>query len=375
VAQNRADLPPVSVSHSAADLPTFLDFFAGSGLVTEGMAGKFRAVWANDISEKKAAVYRANFGKEHFHLAPIEDVKGVDVPDAALGWASFPCQDLSLAGSLEGLEGKRSGLVWQWLRVIDEMGDRKPAILVAENVSGLVSADDGAHYRALHEALRVRGYRSGAIQLDAINWVPQSRPRIFVISVQRGVKLTTLSGQVPRWVHSKAIVRAADGLDDFIWWKLPNPPRLKIFLEDIVEPSARNDTNAKATRTISLISQRHQTRLLQAMTNGFRVAPGYKRMRDGKQVLELRFDHVSGCLRTPEGGSSRQTLVISKGGRLTTRLLTVREAARLMGVRDDFKIPGTYNDGYRAMGDAVAVPVVRYLAKHLLTPLANRARG
>jgi len=124
--------------------PGFLEFFAGSGLVTEGMRGFFRPDWANDISEKKADVYRANFGTDHFHLGKIENVHGNDLPSAVLAWASFPCQDLSLAGQIAGIEGKRSGLAMEWLRVIDEMGDRKPPILVAENVSGLVSADEGA---------------------------------------------------------------------------------------------------------------------------------------------------------------------------------------------------------------------------------------
>ena len=108
--------------------------------------------------------------------------------------------------------------------------------------------------------------------------------------------------------------------------------------------------------------------------SGPSVFPGYRRTRNGKQVLELRFDNVAGCLRTPEGGSSRQVVVIhDEQGMLNTRLLTVRETARLMGVPDSYKIPGSYNDGYKAMGDAVAVPVVKWLARHLLDPLCRIA--
>ena len=332
------------------------------------MTGFFRAVWANDICAKKAAVYRANFGDSHFHLGDIKDVHGEELPPAVLGWASFPCQDLSLAGQMSGLHGKRSGLVWEWLRIVDEMGDRKPPILVAENVSGLVSAEEGAHYRTLHQALRERGYRSGALALDAIRWVPQSRPRIFVVCVRDGLDVSAFTDRFPCWAHSSAVVRASVGLDDFIWWKLPKPPMRETVLENLIENEAPSDDEAAVKRTLSLVAPMHQTRLLQELTNGFRVAPGYKRTRGGHQVLELRFDNVSGCLRTPEGGSSRQVLVLKEpNGKLATRLLTVREAARLMGVRDDYKIPGSYNDGYRAMGDAVAVPVVRYLAHHLLS--------
>ena len=85
----------------------------------------------------------------------------------------------------------------------------------------------------------------------------------------------------------------------------------------------------------------------------------------------MRFDGVAGCLRTPEGGSSRQFLVIKDNGSFRTRLLTVREAAALMGAPRNYKLPGTYNDGYKAMGDAVAVPVSRYLAEKLLSPLVE----
>ena len=110
----------------------------------------------------------------------------------------------------------------------------------------------------------------------------------------------------------------------------------------------------------------------------FSVGTGYKRTRDeddGKfQRLELRFDGVAGCLRSPNGGSSRQIVVIVRGREVFTRLLTVRETARLMGAGDTFKIPGSYNDGYRAMGDAVAVPVTKWIAKHLLYPLVKASQ-
>ena len=73
-------------------------------------------------------------------------------------------------------------------------------------------------------------------------------------------------------------------------------------------------------------------------------ATGYRRTRNGKQQLELRFDGIAGCLRTPEGGSSKQYLVVKKDGTVHARLLTVRETARLMGAPDSFKLPGSQND-------------------------------
>jgi DNA (cytosine-5)-methyltransferase 1 len=173
-------------------------------------------------------------------------------------------------------------------------------------------------------------------------------------------------------MHPSPVFRAAVDLQEGIWWRMRMPGPRKTVLADIIQEDAPCDDTSVSARNMGLIAERHHTRLLQELANGFKVAPGYKRTRGGRQVLELRFDGVAGCLRTPEGGSSRQLVVLRKtDGKLATRLLTVRETARLMGAPDKYKIPGSYNDGYKAMGDAVAVPVVRHLAAHLLLPIAE----
>lgn len=350
----------------------FLDFFAGSGLVTEALRNEFRAVWANDNSRKKAEVYRINHGSNHFDGRSIEEVGGDDVPDAAVSWASFPCQDLSLAGNLDGIHGERSGMIWHWLRVMREMGDRRPPIVAIENVAGLVSAKQGEYYRKLHRALGALGYKAGAVLLDAVAWIPQSRPRVFVVGVPKDMPAEAFADSGPNWLHPESVRAARRGLTDWVWWKLPKPTPRQVNLEDIIEWDAEHHDEARSKRHLALIADKHQTQLLKELANGFRVAPGYRRTRE-RQVLELRFDGIAGCLRTPEGGSSRQYLVLKKEGRLVTRLITIREAARLMGAPDSYRLPAGYNDAYAALGDAVAVPPVRYLGEHLLAPLARLA--
>ncbi len=350
--------------------PSFLDFFAGSGLVTEALSSSFSAAWANDICEKKAAVFRANHAGRQFHLGPIEEVTGRCLPSATLSWASFPCQDLSLAGNMEGIDSARSGLVWHWLRVMDEMPQRPP-LVIAENVAGLVSASQGKHYRQLHKALVQRGYSVGAMILDARLWVPHSRPRVFVIGIESSISRNDYCVDGPQWCHPKSIQQVADGLHDWVWWKLPKPRCQKLSLEELIDFDAPCFTTAKAEKTLSLIPANHRMKMKSLSSNGHRVFPGYRRTRKGNQVLELRFDGIAGCLRTPEGGSSRQFLVIRNGKGFNARLITVNEAAKLMGLPDGYKLPGSYNDGYRALGDAVAVPVVRHLGDKLLLPLAE----
>ena len=343
---------------------TMHEFFAGSGLVAYGLKGMFAPVWANDISEQKAAVYEANFGCDHFELGDIKDIHGCNLPTAHLSWASFPCQDLSLAGSLGGIHASRSGLVWERLRVLDEM-EEKPKILLLENVSGLLSTNGGENYRVLHMALVERGFNCGAIVLNAYHFVPQSRPRVFIIAVQKECEvLPELIGDGPCWLHSKMAAELGRTLPGWIWWKTEKPPRRKKSLKDIVDKSAPFDKDY----VLRLVPERHQIKLDEHDTV---YATGYRRTRHGEQQLELRFDGIAGCLRTPEGGSSKQYLVVKKNGETHARLLTVREAARLMGAPDNFILPGSYNDGYKAMGDAVAMPVARFIGERFLTKIAE----
>lgn len=333
----------------------------------------FEAVWANDNCPKKMATYIRNHGDHHFDLRPIEDVSGLSLPEVELSWASFPCQDLSLAGKLGGIDAARSGLVWHWLHVMDEMQHRPP-IVVAENVQGLLTASGGENYRLLHRALTRPGrdYRVGAIVLDAVHWVPQSRPRVFVVGVRKEIDISALTGS-PTWCHPTSVHNAARGLDDFVWWNLPKPAPRTTGLSDLIDLDAPLDAPAKSAHNLALLSPAHRAKMKKMIAEGRHVFPGYKRERLGQQFLELRFDDVAGCLRTPRGGSSRQHLVVAVGSKVGTRLLTVREAARLMGVRESFKLPISYNEGYKAMGDAVAVPAVRHLARHLLASLAVQA--
>lgn len=342
----------------------FHEFFAGSGLVGRGLAPYFTTVWANDINEIKANVYRANLDGRVLDVGDIADVSGKNLPAAELSWASFPCQDLSVAGKINGIDAERSGLVWQWLRIIDELGSQAPKVVCLENVSGLVSSHKGEDYRRLHRTLVSRGYRTGAFLLNASCFVPQSRPRIFVVGT-RGLIPEGLVGDGPTWLHPPSVVKAADALDDFVWWHADAPRSRRPRLSDVIEdaPFDRDDV-------IRLIPAAH---IAKFEKSGLRYATAYKRTRDHRQVLELRCDGLAGCLRTPAGGSSRQYIVANRDGELHARLLTVRETARLMGAPDDYVLPGSYNDGYFAMGDAVVAPVAHWLAKTFLYKLVEAA--
>ncbi len=305
----------------------------------EGLQPAFDTVWSNDNSAKKAAVFKANFGDSGFALGNIQQVKGASLPAADLAWASFPCQDLSLAGNLRGIQqGTRSGLFWEWMRVLDEAsGARKqPRLLVAENVVGFLVANEGADFRVAYQALRSRGYVAGALAIDARHFVPQSRPRAFLVAAREGTDLRGLIQPGPSEpFHSASVIRAARAVadPDWIWWSLPLPSMRIQSLASLFESDVQGElvdrkefeswlspANLEKVRVISRLGR--QT-----------VGTAYKRTRPSvekrkKTRLELRFDGFAGCLRTPKGGSSRQLLVTVDKGQVRTRLLTVRECAR-----------------------------------------------
>ena len=128
-------------------------------------------------------------------------------------------------------------------------------------------------------------------------------------------------------------------------------------------------------RLLALMTPLHLAKINKARGSGDRQVGGvYKRTRPDehgikRQRAEVRFDGIAGCLRTPAGGSSRQAIVIVEKDSTRSRLLSPREAARLMGLDDSYILPERYNDAYHVSGDGVCVPVVRYIAEQLLEPI------
>jgi DNA (cytosine-5)-methyltransferase 1 len=235
--------------------------------------------------------------------------------------------------------------------------------------------------------LALGGYNFGALLVDAEKFVPQSRPRVFIIAIRDDFEIPEqLVGGKPSvmWhppAMENAIKRLAEpDLEKWRWWNLPMPEKRTTNIADIVEEHPAGvawHSKAETDRLVSLMTERHRTRLLAMQQSGNRtVGTVYKRMRvgdDGRKLqrAELRWDGVAGCLRTPGGGSSRQTLLLVQGDEVRSRLLSPREAARLMGLPEAYNLPKRYNDAYHVAGDGLVVPVVEYLATHLLNPLVE----
>ena len=367
---------------------SFYEFFAGGGMARAGLGDRWRCLFANDFDRKKAETYQLNWRDDVMLCDDILHVTTTYLPGAAdLAWASFPCQDLSLAGGGAGLRGAHSGTFWPFWRLVTTLGreGRAPTIIALENVCGTLTSHGGRDFEELCRAFSDGGYRYGALVADAALFLPQSRPRLILVAVRDGVPIPEgLSVHAPADpFHPKALRFAVGKVPqelrrDWIWWSLPTPRPRDLMLSDLIEDDPPDVPWHTPEQTATLLGMMSSVNLekLRAAKSERREIVGtvYKRTRRdeagrGSQRAEVRFDGIAGCLRTPVGGSSRQLVIVVKGRKVRTRLISSRETARLMGLPDEYVLPANYNEAYHLTGDGVAVPVVRFLADQVLEPI------
>lgn len=370
-------------------MPSFYEFFAGAGMARAGLGPGWTCLFANDFDARKGLTYQDNWGaRGELTIGDIRGVKAADLPGAAdLIWGSFPCQDLSLAGVGAGLGGERSGTFypfWDVVRALAAEG-RAPRIVALENVCGALTSHEGRDFAAICKAFGDAGYRYGALVIDAALFVPQSRPRLFLVGVRGDVEIDpslTASGPIAPF-HTSALQRAFERVGEearkgMVWWNVPTPPRRNQTFADLIEEhptSVSWHSAAETEQLLALMSPVNRDKVAAARRAGRRMVGGvYRRTRldenGGKaQRAEVRFDDVAGCLRTPAGGSSRQVILVVEGESVRSRLISARETARLMGLPDEYRLPRSYNAAYHLTGDGVVVDVVRHLAEHVFEPL------
>ena len=357
------------------------EFFAGGGMARAGLGSGWRCLFANDFDAAKARSYRANWGGEDLREGDVWDLTPADLPGAAdLAWASSPCQDLSLAGARGGLTGGRSSAFWGFWKLMQGFAAEglMPRLIVLEIVAGVLTSHGGADFAAVCRAFGEAGYDFGAVEVDAARFLPQSRPRVFVIAV-RDAAAQAASESGP--FQGRAVQAAHASLPTNLkarwrWWRLAEPPATNRRLVDLLEPDAGVTwrSHDQTQKLLDQLSPLHRRRLDAARASGERVvAAVYRRIRieNGAKVqrAELRLDGLAGCLRTPAGGSSRQFLLIAEGEAVRSRRLTAREGARLMGLDDSYRLPKGETEAFHLIGDGVAAPVVRFLAEQLIEPL------
>jgi DNA (cytosine-5)-methyltransferase 1 len=373
----------------------FFEFFAGGGMVRAGLGdSKWRCRFANDFDHKKSAVYRRNWGDGILKTADVRTLTTEDMPGSVdLAWASFPCQDLSLAGGGAGLKGDRSGTFWPFWEHMKELvaEGRAPRIIALENVCGTLTSHNGKDFAKICETFQQANYTFGAVVIDAALFVPQSRPRLFVIGVRGDLDIpSALTTPVPSSVWHPRGLRAAFNKTpagvrkNWVWWSLPTPAVRNSSFADFIEdnPADVDWHNRSQTRQLlAMMSDVNRAKLDEAKASRRKLVGAlYKRTRVDEagwkvQRAEIRFDDIAGCLRTPAGGSSRQLILVVEGEKVRSRLISGRETARLMGLPDEYELPANYNEAYHLTGDGVVVPAVRHLAEFLFEPLLSHYKA
>ncbi len=358
-----------------------------------GLGASWHCLFANDFDHKKSRSYRRNWGGDVLKVEDVRKLSTSDLPGQAdLAWASFPCQDLSLAGVGAGLRGDRSGTFWPFWELMTDLTEegRQPRAIVIENVCGTLTSHGGSDFAAICSALRRGGYHHGALVVDAALFVPQSRPRLFIVAVRGDFEVPPglrREGPSPLW-HTRALRAAYRKLpvpdqQNWIWWNLVEPPARSMKLADLIEDepdSVAWHPPDETHRLLGMMSEVNRAKVQRAQAHGRPIVGTiYKRTRrdaHGRKVqrAEVRFDGVAGCLRTPSGGSSRQLVIVVRGDSVRSRLMSSRETARLMGLPDTYELSQNYNEAYHLTGDGVVVPVVRHLAGHLVEPVLASAR-
>jgi DNA (cytosine-5)-methyltransferase 1 len=368
----------------ATKRPSFLEFFAGGGMAHVGLSGRFDCAFANDLDRMKCDAYRSNYPDARVEQGDVWNLAPSTLPAADLAWASFPCQDLSLAGGRRGLNAPRSGAFWGFWNVIGKMGDRAPRTLAIENVGGLLSSHGGRDFATLITELADAGYRVGAMLIDAALFSPQSRQRLFIIAHKGRIPSGLISDEADPLYHPPALRAAVAGLSDtthmaWAWWRLPHPVRRNADLASLLDrapPEGVWRSDADTQKLMSQMAPLHRQRVEAALADPrWQAGALFRRIRieHGTRIqrAEIRYDGMAGCLRTPSGGSSKQLLLVTENGRARLRPILAREAARLMGLDDGYRLPPGETHALKVIGDGVSVPVVRWLGEHLLAPLAT----
>ncbi|CAC9528471.1 DNA-cytosine methyltransferase (EC 2.1.1.37) [uncultured Gammaproteobacteria bacterium] len=297
-----------------------IDLFAGIGGIRTGFEKVFKGrigfVFSSEIDKHAQKTYFENFND--VSCGDITQIEEDKIPKHDILLAGFPCQPFSNAGLKKGFDDTRGTLFFDIVRIVKH---HKPKVLFLENVKGFKNHEKGRTFNVVQKTLEELGYKVYAQVLNAKHFgVPQNRERIYIIAF----------------------------LDNNINFKFPSPINKEVKVGDILD----NIVDDKYTISNKLWAG-HQRRKLEhkAKGNGF----GYSMFnKDSAYTSTI-------SARYYKDGS--EILIEQKGK--NPRKLSPKEAGRLQGFPDDFKIVVSDTQAYKQFGNSVAVPVIEALAKNI----------
>lgn len=356
----------------------FLDFFAGIGLFRLGLE---QAGWTCkghcEIDKYANMSYQAmhRIKEGEWFEEDITKVSAQSLPDVDLWTGGFPCQDVSMAGERRGLYGERTGLFFEFVRLLRERGDYKPRWLILENVKGIFSSGGGWDFAIVLCELAALGYGVEYALVNSKDYgVPQSRERVYIIGDLTGRS----TGKIfPLRSPGKTTPAQIIG----------GPQGSRIYDTGGVSPTITSGTGGLGAKTgLYFVTKDEQSGLVTKPYSGtidasYGKGLGCRQHRTG--ILESRLPRAllnPGKEKTRQNGRRIKeedeemfTLTASDihGILLDSRIrrLTPLETFRLQGVPDAYfeRAASVCSDAqlYKQIGNAVTVPVVRAIGEKI----------
>lgn len=301
---------------------SFIDLFAGIGGIRMGFdAAGGECVFTSEWDAHAQKTYQVNFKEQPY--GDISHIQAEQIPAFDVLLAGFPCQPFSQAGLRKGFDDTRGTLFFDIARIV---AHHQPAVVFLENVRNLASHDKGNTLRVIIKTLEDLGYTVFYRLYNAKNFgVPQNRVRIYIVAFR-----------------------------DKIDFKFPDEPNPPTKLGDILE----ENVDEKYTISDKLWAG-HQRRKIE-----------HKEKGNGFGYSIFNHDSIYTSTISARYYKDGSEILIEQQGK-NPRKLTPREAARLQGFPEDFIIPVSDNQAYKQFGNSVAVPVIKILAKHIISKLYN----
>lgn len=314
--------PKKQVSKRRDDTFRFIDLFAGVGgmrLGFESAGGS--CVFTSEWDKFAQKTYHENFGD--WPDGDITQIDASEIPEFDILLAGFPCQPFSSIGKREGFDHPTQGTLFH--DVVRIIGYHEPRAFLLENVAGLENHDGGNTMNVIENALTDLGYQFDYRVLDSVRFgVPQHRERIYIVGKRAG--------------------RRKSGRIDLPW---PSGSEKVVGIGKSIQTGITGHS----------ISQHLQDVYI------------YKKNDGRPQVIDPSSDFPVKTLCASYHKIQRLTGTFVRDGETGLRLLTADECKAIMGFPKSFKIPVSRTQMYRQMGNSVAVPVIKVLAKWMIEDL------
>jgi len=314
----------------------FIDLFAGIGGFRSGFEKHgCKCVFTSEIDSHAQEMYGLNYGdRVHSDITQIDEK---EIPNHDILLAGFPCQPFSIAGEKKGFNDTRGTLFFDIERILKE---KKPKVVVLENVKHFKSHDKGNTIKVVLTALQELGYTTNWQVLNAKDFgVPQNRERTIIVGALNGVEFDFSKLEKKAPITIKDILEERDDfeyLDESEYTLIENPKR---------QPSGL-------------------------------IFAGYRNKNMRTKGVRENTEHLSRVHKQPNriysSDGTHPTLSSQESaGRYyiyhqeKVRKLTIKECYRLMGFPDDFKLIGSKAKLYNRIGNSIVIPMVEEIAKQV----------